>query len=299
VVAIVGPEYSKLAIPVGQIANDAQTPMIATTASNINVTRNRAFVFRISFVDSEQGPTMAALASSELNATTAAILYQEDDPYSNDLASSIKGFWEYLHGNGSVAAFVSFNQTNIENSDFAIQAAEIASVNKTATILFVPIHGEQVPDVVNAVRDAGWYGQIIGADAWENKAAIEKCGEACVGSYFSANFIAEGSVGYAKRFVDKYLTTYGVMPDAQAALAYDAMNLIKAGLEQNGNWTCDLAQDRAGLRMGMKDLTNFQGVAGDITFNENGDPIDKCIAIAHVSNTSSATFVYRYCPGTL
>jgi branched-chain amino acid transport system substrate-binding protein len=243
---------------------------------------------------------IAEFGSSELNATTAAIIYQEDDPYSKGLASDIKAQWENLHGNGSVVAYVSFNNTNIEKSDYGDQAAEIATVNETAGVLFVPVKGKLVPYVVNAVRDAGVQKlPIVGGDAWNDDVALKKCGEACVGSYFTSNFIASGAVGYAKHFADQYTSAYGYMPESSAALAYDAMNLIKAGLEQYGTWTCDLAQNRDGLRKGMKKLTNFQGVGGNITFDKNRNPKDKCINIAHVinaSNTASSTFFSLYCP---
>jgi len=297
-VAIVGPEFSSLAIPVGKVANDAQTPMIATTATNPNVTLGRPFVFRVAFSDSEQGPVIASLTATQLNVTNAAIIFQEDDPYSSYLANGIMGYWKYL--NNTVAAYSSYNQTNVDDSNFADQASVIAKLSNTGTVLFVPVKGYQVPHIVKAVHDAGWKGQIVGADGWSEASALKECGEACVGTYFSANFIAEGAVGYAKRFVDKYFTTYGVMPDPHAALAYDAMNLIKVGLEQNGIWTCDLAQNKNNLRAGLQNVANFQGVAGEISrFDLNGDPIDKCIPIGQVGNNSLPTFIYSYCAGTI
>ena len=297
VVAMVGPSYSRLAIPVGQIAEEAKTPMIATTASNPNVTAGRSFVYRVSFSDTEQGPLLAALTAGEFNSSTAAIIYQADDIYSSYLANGIKAYWEYL--NNSLAAFVSFNKTNIEESNFETQASEIANAN--ASVLFAPIQGQQVSGVMNAIEKTGWHGIIVGSDGWsESDIFLKECGKACVGAYFSANFISDGSVGYSKRFVDKYVATYGVMPSDKAALAYDAMNLIKEGLEQNGQWTCDLSQNRVNLERGIQNITNFQGVGGDIhSFDANGDPVDKCITIGRVSNTSEPTFLYRYCAGSL
>ena len=298
VVAIIGPEYSSLAIPVGKVANDAQTPMIATTATNPKVTLGRPYVFRVAFTDSAQGPVIASLTATQFNFTNAAIIFQEDDPYSSYLAEGIMGYWKYL--NKTVAAYSSYNQTNVDDSNFTDQASAIAKLNHGETVLFVPVKGSQVAGIVKAAHDAGWKGHTVGADGWSAESALKDCGEACVGAHFTANFIAEGQVGYAKRFVDKYFTTYGVMPDPHAALAYDAMNLIKVGLEQNGLWSCDLAQNKNNLRAGLQNVTNFQGVAGEISkFDLNGNPFEKCIPIGQVGNNSLPLFIYSYCAGSI
>jgi len=304
VLAIVGLEYSTLAIPVGEVANQAGTPMIATTASAVNVTRDRPFVFRISFVDTEQGPALAKLGASEFNATTAAIIYKEDQQYSSGLAKNIKDYWEYMNGVGSVVSYVSFNQTNVDSSDYSTQAVEIA--NSTADVLFVPVNDFAVSDVVTAIYNAGWRKQILGGDDWSNAGALENCSQACVGALFTANFIAEGSPpkSLAKDFVDKFTKKYnGLIPQPQAALAYDAMNLIQFSLSSSSNqWTCEdtLEMRRQKLRDDMDSIKNFPGVAGEImTFDENQDPFAKCIAIGQVTSTYVPTFYDNFCPGSL
>jgi branched-chain amino acid transport system substrate-binding protein len=299
VVAIVGPENSGLAIPVGEIANNAKTPMIATTATNMKVTKDRPYAFRVAFVDTEQGPLLALVAAYEEEKTTAAIIFQEDDPYSSGLAGEIRGFWlDRL--NLTVVSFASFNTTNVKDSNYAIQADEISRVlNETTGVVFVPVLSTRVPDVVKAIREAGWNGTMLGGDGWSDS-NLTMCGDACVGSYFTANFVPEGVQGSnAKRFVDQFTVAYGRLPDAKAALAYDAISLIKLGLEENGYWTCDVAQNRESLRMGLKNITDFQGVSGVITkFNENGDPFEKCITIANVTDKFQPEFLYNFCAGS-
>jgi len=304
VVVIVGPEYSRVAIPVAEMANYKKTPMIATSASNPLVTLGLPFAFRISFVDTEQGSVLADFVTAKLNKTAAmaAIIYQEDDMYSEGLARVFKAEWEKLNGAGSVAAYVSYNYTNVENLNFEEQASKIASVNDTATVLFAPIQTEEIPSVINAVRDAGWHGQVVGGDAWSVDPNLpQKCGEACVGAYFASDFIASGAVGYAKTFADKYFATYGATPNLFAALSYDAMNLMETGLKQYGTWTCQLAEDRDGLRNAMGKLTNFQGVGGNITsFDANNNPKDKCVTFAQIINaTAQVAFLSLICPITI
>lgn len=299
VVAIVGPEYSRLAIPVGEIANNAKTPMIATTATSTDVTKGRPYAFRVAFVDTEQGPLLASVAAYEGEKTTAAIIFQDDDPYSSGLASEIRGFWlDFL--NLTVVSFAPFNKTNAKDSNYVVQADEISRVlNETTGVVFVPVLSSIVPDVVRAIRNAGWNGSMLGGDGW-SESNLARCGEDCVGSYFTANFVPEGIQGTnSKKFVDQFSVAYGRLPDAKAALAYDAISLIKLGLEENGYWTCDVAQNRESLRMGLKNITDFQGVSGVISkFNENGDPLERCIPIANVTDEFKPEFLYNYCAGS-
>ena len=304
VAVIVGPEYSRVAIPVAEMANYKKTPMIATSASNPLVTMGLPFAFRISFVDTEQGSALADFVTEKLNKTAAiaAVIYQEDDMYSEGLARVFKARWEKLNGAGSVAAYVSYNYTNAENLNFEEQASKIASVNDTASVLFAPIQSEEISSVINAVRDAGWHGQVVGGDAWSVDPNLpQECGEACVGAYFTTDFIASGAVGYAKTFADKYFETYGATPNLFAALSYDAMNLMEAGLKQYGTWTCQLAEDRDGLRNAMEKLRNFQGVGGNITsFDANNNPKDKCVTFAQINDaTAKVAFLDLICPVTM
>lgn len=102
VVAIVGPEYSSLAIPAGELANDGDTPMIATTATHPNVTMDRSYVFTMGSLNKAQAKVLVELGSDFYDAKTASILYQDDLAYSDDFARSLKKYWERRFGSDSV-----------------------------------------------------------------------------------------------------------------------------------------------------------------------------------------------------
>ncbi len=56
VLAIVGPQSSKQAVPAGGKANELGTPMVSPWSTNPNTTKDRSFVFRGCFLDPFQGP---------------------------------------------------------------------------------------------------------------------------------------------------------------------------------------------------------------------------------------------------
>ena len=108
VLAIVGPQSSKQAVPAGAKANELGTPMISPWSTNPNTTKDRPYVFRGCFLDPFQGPVAAKFAKDEFGFTKAAVLYDVASDYPKGLAEFFKAAWEDLNGTGSVVAFESF-----------------------------------------------------------------------------------------------------------------------------------------------------------------------------------------------
>ncbi|PIV28732.1 MAG: branched-chain amino acid ABC transporter substrate-binding protein, partial [Anaerolineae bacterium CG03_land_8_20_14_0_80_58_20] len=55
VVALIGPQASRNAIPVSNVAENARIPMISPWSTNPDTTANRQYVFRVAFIDPFQG----------------------------------------------------------------------------------------------------------------------------------------------------------------------------------------------------------------------------------------------------
>ncbi|MGB7065050.1 MAG: ABC transporter substrate-binding protein, partial [Syntrophobacteria bacterium] len=108
VLAIVGPQSSKQAVPAGSVANVYKTPMISPWSTNPDTTKDRPFVFRGCFLDPFQGPVLANFITQEFHFTKAAVLYDVASDYPKGLAEFFKEAWEKLHGPSSVVAYESF-----------------------------------------------------------------------------------------------------------------------------------------------------------------------------------------------
>lgn len=290
VVAIVGPEYSSLAIPAGEVANYGETPMIATTATHPNVTMDRSYVFTMGSLNKAQAKVLVELGSDLYDAKTASVLYQDDVAYSADFAGSFKKYWERRHGSNSVLSYVSFNTSNVNESNFEKQSSEISRSN--ADITLIPILATQIPEAVKAVRDAGYSNPILGGDEWGSVSALQKCGEACKDSFFTPLFLPD--MPDTESFVEKYTEKFGVQPDGRAALAYDAMNLLEVALKDYGKWQCSIFKNRDGLREALDNVKNFQGVAGELTFDNMHSR--ECVNVARVNATFYPTYLFTFCP---
>jgi len=68
-----------------------------------------------------------------------------------------------------------------------------------------------------------------------------------------------------QRFYTTYVETYGEEPDPYAVYAYQSMQVILDAIERAGE------ADRTAILEAMRETTDFEGLVGSFSFDENGD----------------------------
>ncbi len=290
VLAVIGPQSSKQAVPAGEVANKYKTVMISPWSTNPNTTLDRPFVFRGCFLDPFQGPVVANFITDEFGFTKAAVLYDVASDYPKGLAEVFKEAWEKKHGMGSIVAYESFTT---KDTDFSSQLTKI--VKSGAQVLFTPQYYNEVPLIVRQAKDLGWKGPIVGSDSWGSAETVELCGEPCYGQFFSSHYAAAGAKGATKAFIQRYEKTYGYTPDDVAALTWDALALAQKAIQDAGKITGKVETDRLAVRNALAQIKDFDGITGQMTFTEEGDPI-KCAVIVKINNQGEYEFYKSSCP---
>jgi branched-chain amino acid transport system substrate-binding protein len=290
VLAIVGPQSSKQAIPAGEVANKYKTVMISPWSTNPSTTLDRPYVFRGCFLDPFQGPVVANFITDEFGFTKAAVLYDVASDYPKGLAEVFKEAWEKKNGAGSVVAYESFTT---KDTDFSSQLTKI--VKSGAQVLFTPQYYNEVPLIVRQAKDLGWKGPIVGSDSWGSAETVELCGDACYGLYFSSHYAAAGAKGATKVFIDRYTAKYGYVPDDVAALTWDALLLTQQAIQDAGKITGKIEKDRMAVKDALANIKNFAGITGNMTFTPEGDPI-KCAVIVKINDSGEYEFYKSSCP---
>ena len=290
VLAIIGPQSSKQAIPAGGKANELGTPMISPWSTNPDTTKDRPFVFRGCFLDPFQGPVVAKFIKSEFGFTKAAVLYDVASDYPKGLAEFFKAAWEELNGPGSVVAYESFTT---KDTDFSSQLTKIN--NSGAEVLFTPQYYNEVALIVQQAHQLGWNKPIVGSDSWGSAETVKLCGKDCYGLFFSTHYAAAGAKGATKEFIDRYEKKHGYVPDDVAALTWDSMRIIQKAIEGAGKLTGDIEEDRQAIRDALAKIKDFDGITGGMTFTEDGDPI-KCAVIVRISDAGQFEFYKSVCP---
>lgn len=261
--AIVGCFFSSVTLPIAEQASKDNMLLLATGATNKDVTLKGPGIFRNCFIDPYQG-RMAAQFAKEKGWTKAAVIYAKDDDYSNGLKDA---FIENAEANGIEVVYT--GECTTKDTDFSSQASQV--VAKGADFLFYPAFLDTVPLLVGAARDAGFEGAVMGGDGWDgtDTAGFEDKFENC---YFTNHYSSEDTAPAVSNFVTKYTEEYGTDSlNACAALYYDAIYMMVEAAK-NGEST-----DTASLIKGMTGLT-FTGVGGTFTLDDNGDP-EKSVAI--------------------
>jgi branched-chain amino acid transport system substrate-binding protein len=290
VLAVVGPQSSKQAVPAGGKANELGTPMISPWSTNPNTTKDRPFVFRGCFLDPFQGPVAAKFAKDEYGFTKAAVLYDVASDYPKGLAEYFKAAWEDLNGAGSVVAFESFTT---KDADFSSQLTKI--ISSGAEFLFTPQYYNEVALIVQQAHQLGWNKPIVGSDSWGSAETVKLCGQDCFGLFFSTHYAASGAKDATAEFINRYKREYGYVPDDVAALTWDSMHIVQKAIEGAGALSGNIAKDRKMVRDALATIKDFNGITGAMTFTEDGDPI-KCAVIVRISDGGEFEFYKSVCP---
>lgn len=290
VLAIIGPQASKQAIPAGEVCNSYKTPMISPWSTNPQTTKDRPYVFRACFLDPFQGPVAAKFATEEFQAKKAAVLYDIASDYPKGLAEYFKEAFEKIHGPGSVVAFETFTT---KDRDFSAQLTNI--IKSGADVLFTPQYYDEVPLIVKQAHQLGWKKPIMGSDSWGSAELMKLCGDDCKGLFFTTHYAAAGAKGATKEFIDKYNAKYGYVPDDVAALTWDAIRLLIQAIQNTGGLTGNLEKDRENVKNALAQIKDFDGITGKMTFTPEGDPI-KCAVVVKISDKGEFEFYKSVCP---
>jgi branched-chain amino acid transport system substrate-binding protein len=290
VLAIVGPQASKQAVPAGAVANSYKTPMISPWSTNPDTTKDRPYVFRGCFLDPFQGPVLANFITQEFHFSKAAVLYDVASDYPKGLAEFFREAWEKLHGPGSVVAFESFTT---KDTDFSSQLTKI--IRSGAEVLFTPQYYNEVALIVQQAHELGWNKPIVGSDSWGSAETVSLCGKDCYGLFFSTHYAAAGATGATKTFIDRYEKKYGYVPDDVGALTWDSMRIVQQAIQNCGKITGKIEKDRQCVRDALAKIKEFDGITGKMTFTEEGDPL-KCAVIVRISDKGEFEFYKSVCP---
>lgn len=261
--AVVGSFFSSVTLPMAELANSQGMLLLASGATNKDVTLTGPTIFRDCFIDPYQGK-MAAQFASEQGAKKAAVIYAKDDDYSNGLMAA---FVENAEAAGIEIAYT--GECTTTDTDFTAQASQ--AVASGADFVFYPCFLDTVPLFVQQIRDAGYEGMIMGGDGWDGSdtTGLETYFDKC---YFTNHYSSEDTSEAVQSFVSKYTEKYGTESlNACAALYYDAIHMLVEAAKNGGG------SDTASLVKGMTGMT-FSGVGGTFTMDENGDP-EKAVVI--------------------
>ncbi len=263
---IIGEVCSSASIPVSEIATAKKVFQISPTSTNPAVTvgesGTKPTIFRACFIDPFQGKVGAKFALEKLGAKTAAVFLDQGNDYVRGLAEVF--IQEFEAGGGKVVVKETYTG---DDSDFSAILTKVKDANPD--VLYLPDYYSTVNLIAAQAKEKGITAVMLGGDGWDSADLDRK---AVDGGYFTNHFSDQDSRQIVQDFVSKYKAKYGSAPDALAALAYDAANILFQGIDKTGK--ADPVAVAKTLETGKFDV-----VSGSVSYDANHNPVKAAVVL--------------------
>jgi branched-chain amino acid transport system substrate-binding protein len=256
VVGVLGDATSSATLEGAPIAQSSKVPMITPTATNPKITEVGDYIFRVCFLDEFQGRVLARFAREKLNAKIAAILTDVKQDYSVDLTKFFKE--EFTKNGGSITREQSYSTGD---TDFRAQLTTLRAPKPD--VVYVPGYYQEVALIIKQARQVGLTMPFIGCDGWANQSLLSIGGKALDGCYLTNHFSPDDPAPAVQKFVEKYKSKYGSVPDTFAALGYDAARILMDAINRAGS------AEPSAIRDALAKTSGFEGCTGTIGFDAN------------------------------
>jgi branched-chain amino acid transport system substrate-binding protein len=266
VVAIIGEVASQRSLAAAPIAQQYKVPMISPSSTNPKVTEVGNYVFRICFIDPFQGAVMAKFMLENLKLKTVAILRDVKNEYSIGLADTF--VQEVKSRGGNVVLDVSYQANDI---DFKAQLTQIKSKNPDA--IFVPGYYTDAGLITVQARQLGIKSIFLGGDGWDSPKLHEIAKEAANGAYFSNHYATDSSEPVVQEFIQKFQKKFNELPDAMAALGYDAGLVLVLAMKNAAEIKPELIRDE------IAKIKGHPGVTGMITLDDKRNAVKSAVVV--------------------
>ena len=277
VVAIIGGGTSGNSRAAAPKAQASHIPMISPSSTDPAVTQTGNYIFRACFVDTFQGEVMASFAVNTLKAKKAAILTDFNSPYSKGLTDYFKLSFGRL--GGTIVSEQTYTQGD---ADFKGQLSTIRSAEPD--VIYIPGYYGEVALIAKQARLVGLTQPLLGGDGWDAPELWQIGGDALNGAYISTHYSPDNPSPEIKQFVDSYKQRYGnSLPDAHAALAYDAARILFAAIARTGSTDGDK------LRDALSQTKDFNGVTGVISMDANRNAVKPAVVL----KLENLKFIYQ------
>ena len=278
VTMLLGEVASSRSLAMAPVADDHKVPMISTASTNPKVTldaqgNTRKYVFRVCFIDPFQGTVMAKFARENMKISKVAVLRDVGNAYSVGLADFFEETFKKMGGE-----IVTDQSFKAGDQDFKAQLTKIRETNPEA--IYVPAYYTDVGLISRQVRELGMKVPMMGGDGWDSEELYKISGGALDGSFFSNHYTFESPDQRVQDFVNKYKAAYGKVPDALAALGYDAALVAADAMNRAKDLT---GPDIADALAATKD---FKAVTGNISLNEQHNAVKSAVVIAIQNNAA-------------
>lgn len=255
VCAVVGTNFSSCNIPIAAVADELEVPVIATAASNEQVTvdsdgKLHPYSFRLCFIDSYMGYLAGNYAYNELGLKTCAVIEDITDSYSTSVGNYMVDTFQNLGGE-----LVASEEAQNGDNDFRAQLAKIAAAQPD--VLFIPWNYENVCLIAQQARELGITSVLFGADGWDTSELTDLANGSLEGCYYISR--PGFNLPEAAAYGEEYSKEYNVDLESECLYGNDGVMWIKQAIETAGS------DDPKAIRDALENTESFDGLLGHMS----------------------------------
>ncbi|MDQ3238943.1 MAG: ABC transporter substrate-binding protein [bacterium] len=255
-----GGECSDEFLAVAPLAQEKKIITISASATNPKIAELGKYIFRTIPSDNLAGKAAAQYAKNKFNASSSAVIY-ENTSYAVQLNNVYTKEYEKLGGKVVLATKFDTGET-----DFSSFIKDIKQ-NNPEVIYVLPQTPTPGVLIVKALKDSGIKANLLTAEVLLTRDEVQKQGE-ILDNIVGIETSVDENKPKAKAISDKYKKTYSQNTQYPTDLLAinDLFYIYKEAYEKVGSNTDKISEY-------FHNLKDWDGAAGKITFDKNGDII--------------------------
>ena len=265
VLALVGHFNSGVALPASEVYKDAMLAMISPANTATEITdRGYPNVNRVCGRDDVQGPVGARFAAQDLKLKSVYVIHDKT-LYGQGVADNFRQ--EAIKLGLKVLGY----DGTEERANFAPMIIPMRARNPDL-VYFGGIY-YQGGLLLKQMREKGVKAAFMGPDGLDSSEMVKITGAQVIGSYYTTVAGPPDAYPETAAFAKKFKQRFGKDVESFGMYGYDAaqvgLKTIEQAIQANGG----KKPSRAEVSAAVRNLKNFKGVTGSITFDNKGDPV--------------------------
>lgn len=260
VVAIVGELFSRFVMASRDLAEQAGVPYL-TGGTSPGTTEKAKYVFRVGASDALLANLIARYAVEDLKLKNLAVLHDSTGIHNARAERVIKILQE------KYGVVPSVHETWKPGDQDFMPQLEKAKSSSVQGIIALGETAEGGP-FLKQVKALGIQASVIAHRDFGVKKVLEEAGEAMEGVLIVTEYIPALQEPEQQAWAKAYQEYYGVEANVIAAQYFDAVLLLAEAIKKGGS-------SREGVKTGLEQIEDFQGVMADYTFDEKRNGVHR------------------------
>ena len=268
---VIGATLSSTTLACAPIAEREKVVLLSPSAQSPKISEAGDYIFRTFVSSTIEGKHLATLAG-KFNIKTAAIMYLNND-YGLGLSNVIQPL---LTEKGISVQAVERYDTDVK--DFRAQIAKIKTIEPDA--IFRLGYPTDMGTILLQIKELALNVKVIAPDSFEADEIIKTAGGAAEGVFYVYPIIPDSEV--AMDIKERFRARYGKDMNIYNGMGYDAVKILAVVIERSIEQANRI--DGELVKNALYELKDFPGVTGPITFDKNGDVLDRPMELRTVKN---------------